>query len=146
MSDRQAIQALQEQLASDEEKLKELQRRDEELLQNIPEKGFHAAAEHVHLQSQMDVLYELIREKEHELAMAKSNSQRRLGIREQPLSSDERPGQWIFATGEHQDDLCRKHQGPYLCLRESWLHLTSLLNHGKPWMLPSAWPSSFRAN
>lgn len=71
MSDIQAMQDLQAQLASDEEKLKELQRRDAELLQNIPEKGFHAAADHVHLQNQMDVLYESIREKKHELAMAR---------------------------------------------------------------------------
>jgi|GEM_PF-7123880 len=71
MSDSQAIQVLQEQLASDKEKLKELQTREAELLQSIPEKGSHAAAERVHLQSQMDVLYESIRQKEHQLAMAK---------------------------------------------------------------------------
>ena len=71
MSDTQVIQALQAQLASDEEKLTELQRRDVELLQHIPEKGFHAASDHVRLQSQMDVLYESIREKKHDLAMTR---------------------------------------------------------------------------
>ena len=71
MSGKQAIQDLQVQLANDEEKLKELQQRDAELLQNIPEKGFHTASDHVHLQSQMDVLYESIREKKHDLAMAR---------------------------------------------------------------------------
>ncbi len=74
MSDIQAIQDLQVQLTNDEEKLKELQQRDAELLQSIPEKGFHAASDHVHLQSQMDVLYESIREKKHDLAMAKNNA------------------------------------------------------------------------
>lgn len=73
MSDIQAIRDLQVQLANDEDKLKDLQRRDAELLQNIPEKGFHAASDHVHLQSQMDVLYESIRGKKHELAMAKKS-------------------------------------------------------------------------
>ena len=71
MSDIQTIRELEAQLASKEEKLKELQRRDAELLENIPEKGFHAASEHVHLQSQMDVLYESIRDKKHDLAMAR---------------------------------------------------------------------------
>ena len=71
MTDIQTIRELEAQLASKEEKLKVLQRRDAELLENIPEKGFHAASEHVHLQSQMDVLYESIRDKKHDLAMAR---------------------------------------------------------------------------
>jgi flagellar biosynthesis chaperone FliJ len=71
MSDIQKIRELEAQLANEQEKLTELQRRDAELLENIPVKGFHAASNHVRLQSQMDVLYESIRGKKHDLAMAR---------------------------------------------------------------------------
>lgn len=79
MSDIQTIRELEAQFASEEEKLKELQQRDEELLQHIPEKGFHVASDHVHLQNQMDVLYESIREKNMISRWQESSSQRRLG-------------------------------------------------------------------
>ena len=71
MSNPEAVQRLQEQLASDKAKLVELQKREAKLLQTVPKKGFLAASERRNLLSEMRMLEGSIRENENRLAMAK---------------------------------------------------------------------------
>ncbi len=71
MSNPEAVQRLQEQLASDKAKLGELQKREAKLLQTVPKKGFLAASERRNLLSEMRMLEGSIRANENRLAMAK---------------------------------------------------------------------------
>ena len=71
MSDATTIHALEEQLASERQKLKELLARKEALLANIPHKGFRAATTGAHLRSEIEQLSDSIRQHELMLAMAR---------------------------------------------------------------------------
>lgn len=71
MRDPKAIQELETQLSREREALADLRRREAELLQNIPGKGFHAEAMRCHLVCEMRALRNSIEKKEEMLAMAK---------------------------------------------------------------------------
>ena len=76
MSDPTTIREIEEELAQDRKRLAELEKREAELLENIPDKGFHTATDRVNLQSEMKVLEDSIRKKEKRLAVARSSYQR----------------------------------------------------------------------
>jgi hypothetical protein len=71
MSDLTAIRAIEEELARDRKRLAELEKHETELLENIPDKGFHTATDRVNLRSEMKVLEDSIRKKEKRLIAAR---------------------------------------------------------------------------
>jgi len=71
MRDPKAIQELETKLSRDREILADLRKREAELLQNIPEKGFQVEAMRRRLVCEMESLRNSIEKNEEMLAMAK---------------------------------------------------------------------------
>ena len=71
MTDAAAIQAIEEQLARERERLVELRKREAELLENIVDKGFQAATNRLNLRSAMEMLEDSIRKNEQRLVAAR---------------------------------------------------------------------------
>ena len=71
MRDPKAIRELETMLSRDREILADLRKREAELLQDIPEKGFHVEAMRRGLVCEMQALWNSIKKNEEMLAMAK---------------------------------------------------------------------------
>jgi hypothetical protein len=71
MSDLTTIRTIEEELARDRKRLAELQEREAELLESIPDRGFHSATDRVNLRSEMKVLEDSIRKNEKRLVAAR---------------------------------------------------------------------------
>jgi seryl-tRNA synthetase len=71
MSDRMAIQAIEEQLTRDRQRLEELRKKEAALLEGIGDKGFRAATNRVNLLSEMKMLEDSVRKNENRLAKAR---------------------------------------------------------------------------
>ena len=71
MRDPKAIRELETKLSRDREILADLRKPEAELLQNIPEKGFHVEAMRRRLVCEMQALRNSIEKNEEMLAMAK---------------------------------------------------------------------------
>ncbi len=69
--DNEEIHALEAQIGSDERDLQQMEKRAEELLVNIPHKGFAVATERAVLSDKIDALRESIRETKQRLAAAR---------------------------------------------------------------------------
>jgi hypothetical protein len=66
-----AIQAIEEQLVRDRQKLEELQEKEASLLENIPHQGFHTATNRANLHHEMEILEDAIRKNNMLLLMAR---------------------------------------------------------------------------
>jgi hypothetical protein len=71
MSEGKAIQELEAELARDEQRLREIERIEEILLQDIPVVGFRTGIEEVRLRSEKEMLSEVIYKNRQLLAVAK---------------------------------------------------------------------------
>ena len=71
MSEGKAIEELEAELARDEQRLREIERIEETLLQDIPSVGFRTGIEEVRLRSEKEMLSEVIFKTRQLLAVAK---------------------------------------------------------------------------
>ena len=71
MSEDKAIEELETELARDEQRLREIERIEETLLQDIPSVGFRTGIEEVRLRSEKEMLSEVIFKTRQLLAVAK---------------------------------------------------------------------------
>ena len=71
MSEGKAIEELEAELARDEQKLREIERIEETLLQGIPLVGFRTGIEEVRLRSEREMLTEMIYKNRQLLTVAK---------------------------------------------------------------------------
>jgi hypothetical protein len=71
MSDPKQIEELEAELARDEERLREIERIETQLLRNIPHDGFHTATDELQLRIEKKMLADAIRKNSILLAVAK---------------------------------------------------------------------------
>lgn len=71
MSEGKAIEELEAEIARDEQRLREVERIEETLLQDIPLVGFRTGIEEVRLRSEKEMLSEMIHKNRQLLATAK---------------------------------------------------------------------------
>lgn len=77
MSEGKAIEELEAELARDEQRLREIERIEETLLQDIPRVGFRTGIEEVRLRSEKEMLSEVIHKNRQLLVVAQSGREPR---------------------------------------------------------------------
>lgn len=71
MSDTRAIESLEAELARVDERLREIERIEAKLLENIPHTGFRTASEEARLRSEKEMLYDTAGRLRNRIAVAK---------------------------------------------------------------------------
>jgi hypothetical protein len=74
MSDAKEKEAFEAELAKVDERLREIERVESELLDNIPHAGFRTASDEARLRSEKEMLYDTARKLRNRIAVAKRGS------------------------------------------------------------------------